>query len=431
MGNAVVIEHLSKSFRLYHEKNQSLKTVFLRGGRARYEEFWAVDDVSFEVPEGSTFGLIGSNGSGKSTLLKCLARILRPDRGQITTQGRISALLDLGTAFHPELSGRDNIYLNGSILGLRRREIDKRLDEIIAFADIGRHIDTPVKHYSSGMYVRLGFAVAINVDPDILLVDEVLAVGDEAFQRKCVQRFEELRSGGRTVVVVSHSLSSVAAMCDTVALLNRGHLEKLGSSREVIEDYLGTLFTEADANGALRWGSQEARITKAEVIDGSGQPTHFARLGERVTFRFHYRADVAIEEPLFHFAISHVDGTLVTNPNTRELAQVPEKIEGDGFVDYVVPKLLLIPGKYDVSVGVLDRSGEHAFDRRNKVVQLDVGVGRPAETSGIVSLGGRFRGTPYGDLPASCGGVPPPADGEVDGTYAAAPAEHRPVAEGL
>jgi ABC-2 type transport system ATP-binding protein len=172
MGDAaIVIEHLSKSFRLYHEKNQSLKTLFLRRGRARYDEFWAVDDVSFEVPEGSTFGLIGANGSGKSTLLKCLARILQPDRGQITTNGRISALLELGTGFHPELSGRDNIYLNGSILGLRRREIDRRLDQIIEFADIGRHIDTPVKHYSSGMYVRLGFAVAINVDPDILLVD--------------------------------------------------------------------------------------------------------------------------------------------------------------------------------------------------------------------------------------------------------------------
>ena len=398
MGDAaIVIEHLSKSFRLYHEKNQSLKTLFLRRGRARYDEFWAVDDVSFEVPEGSTFGLIGSNGSGKSTLLKCLARILQPDRGQITTNGRISALLELGTGFHPELSGRDNIYLNGSILGLRRREIDRRLDQIIEFADIGRHIDTPVKHYSSGMYVRLGFAVAINVDPDILLVDEVLAVGDESFQRKCVERFEELRTSGRTVVVVSHSLPSVAAMCDTVALLDHGKLEKVGSSREVIEDYLGALFTDADTEAAPRWGTGEVRITKMEVLDASGRPTHFARLGESLTFRLHYRCDIVVEEPVFHFSVNHVDGTLVSNPNTRELDQVPDKIEGEGYVEYRVPRLLLIPGKYELSAGVLDRTASHIYDRRNRYVTLDVGLGEPAEISGVTSLGGRFGGSPYGE----------------------------------
>jgi ABC-2 type transport system ATP-binding protein len=181
----ITVDHVSKRFRLYHERNQSLKASVLRGGRARFEEFWALDDVSFEVPEGSTFGLIGENGSGKSTLLKCIARILRPDKGSISARGKLSALLELGAGFHPELSGRENVYLNGSILGLSKKQLDERFDEIVAFAGIEHFIDTPVKNYSSGMYVRLGFSVAINVDPDLLLIDEVLAVGDAEFQRKC------------------------------------------------------------------------------------------------------------------------------------------------------------------------------------------------------------------------------------------------------
>jgi ABC-2 type transport system ATP-binding protein len=396
---AIVVDQVSKRFRLYHEKNQSLKTLFLRGGRARYEDFWAIDDVSFEVPEGSTFGLIGSNGSGKSTMLKCLARILRADKGTVTTRGRMSALLELGTGFHPELSGRENIFLNGSILGLRRREIERRLDSIIEFANVGPHIDMPVKVYSSGMYVRLGFAVAINVDPDILLVDEVLSVGDEEFQRKCRTRFEELRSGGRTVVLVSHSLSTVSSMCDTVALLNQGKLEKLGSPKEVIEDYLGDLQVDSDdaTDAALRWGSREVRITRLEMLDGDGQPAEHARLGDRVTFRFHYQADVAVEKPLFTLAISHIDGTLVTNPNTRELGQVPPRVEGEGYLDYAVPRLMLIPGQYDLSAGVLDRNGEHVFDRRHRAFRFNVGFGVTGEISGVMSLGGRFEGPLYGD----------------------------------
>ena len=187
-----------------------LKATVMRGGRARYEEFWALGDVSFEVAEGTTFGLIGHNGSGKSTLLKCLARILEPDQGTIRIDGQMSALLELGAGFHPELSGRENVYLNGSILGLSKRQIDRRFDDIVGFAGLERFIDTPVKNYSSGMYVRLGFSVAINVDPDMLLVDEVLAVGDEEFQRKCLERFAELRDAGKTIVVVTHSLRRCA-----------------------------------------------------------------------------------------------------------------------------------------------------------------------------------------------------------------------------
>src|SRR3954465_14677836 len=224
--------------------------------RATYEEFWALDDVSFEIPAGTTFGLIGENGSGKSTLLKCMAKILRPDVGTITTVGKISALLELGAGFHPELSGRDNVYLNGSILGLSTAQIDARFDEIVDFAGLGQFIDTPVKNYSSGMYVRLGFSVAINVDPDVLLVDEVLAVGDEQFQRKCNEKFAELRSQNKTIVVVSHGLGLMRTICDELAWLEHGRVRQVGPSGDVIDKYVAEVQTDrqtdpdAEGNGA-------------------------------------------------------------------------------------------------------------------------------------------------------------------------------------
>lgn len=235
--NAVIVDNVSKKFRLYRERNSSLKSAVLRRRVSVHEDFWALTDVSFEVPTGSTFGLIGRNGSGKSTLLKCLAEILQPNRGSITSHGRLAALLEVGSGFHPELSGRENIFLNGSILGMPRREILRRFDEIVDFSGVSKFIDQPVKTYSSGMYVRLGFAIAINVDPDILVVDEVLAVGDAAFRKKSRDKFAELSSSGRTVILVSHSLSAVREMCDKAALLDGGRLVATGSASDVIRAY--------------------------------------------------------------------------------------------------------------------------------------------------------------------------------------------------
>ncbi|MDH4144949.1 MAG: ABC transporter ATP-binding protein [Acidimicrobiia bacterium] len=401
MGSAITIDGVSKRFRLYHERNQSLKSTLMRRGRARFEEFWALRDVSFEIPEGQTFGLIGHNGSGKSTLLKCMARIYTPEQGEITTRGRVSALLELGTGFHPELSGRENIFLNGAILGLRKADIERKLDDIIDFADIGAHIDTPIKNYSSGMYVRLGFSIAINVEPDILLVDEVLAVGDEGFQRKCAARFEELRSGGRTVVVVSHSLNTISMLCDTVALLDHGRLDRVGSPKQVIEDYLGNWVAERDegTEESMRWGTREVRIEAVEVLDESGRPVESIPMGASATFRLHYAADIELARPLFTVAVHHVDGTLVSNPNTAELGQVPPLARGRGSIDYTVPSLRLIPGAYDLSGGVLDGEGTHVYDRRHRVLRFHVERGHPDELSGIVSLGGRFEGEIYGGTP--------------------------------
>ncbi len=234
---AVEVNGVSKKFRLYKERNQSLKSAIMRRRVSVHEDFWALKDVDFSIPQGKTFGLVGDNGSGKSTLLKCLAKILYPDEGSIKMNGRVAALLEVGSGFHPELSGRENVFLNGSILGMSRREITAKFDEIVDFSGVREFIDQPVKNYSSGMYVRLGFSVAINVDPDILLVDEVLAVGDETFQARCMAKFAEFRDEGRTVVIVSHALGTMKEMCDEVAWLRSGELMGVGKPEDVIEKY--------------------------------------------------------------------------------------------------------------------------------------------------------------------------------------------------
>jgi lipopolysaccharide transport system ATP-binding protein len=240
-NNAVTVDHLSKKFRLYHERNQSIKSAIMRGRTSVHEDFWALKDVSFEVPEGSTFGLIGSNGSGKSTLLKCLAKIYYPEKGSIGYKGKVAALLEVGSGFHPELSGRENIFLNGSILGMKKAEITKKFDEIVDFSGVEQFIDQPVKNYSSGMYVRLGFSVAINVDPDILVVDEVLSVGDAEFQEKCAQKFVDFKNAGKTVILVSHAMGAVRSMCDHAAWLSHGELISIGEAKPTIDAYLNSL----------------------------------------------------------------------------------------------------------------------------------------------------------------------------------------------
>jgi len=238
---AVRVEHVSKSFRLYHERNQTLKSAVMRRRVSVHDDFWALKDVSFEVPAGSTFGIIGSNGSGKSTLLKCLAKIYVPTSGAITYNGRLAAMLEVGSGFHPELSGRENVFLNGSILGMSRKEIVSKFDEIVEFSGVSEFIDQPVKNYSSGMYVRLGFSIAITVEPDILVVDEVLSVGDAEFQAKCFAKFREFRQSGRTVIMVSHSLDSITQMCQKAVWINRGTVMAVGDAAMTVKSYRDSL----------------------------------------------------------------------------------------------------------------------------------------------------------------------------------------------
>ena len=391
---AITVNGVSKRFRIYHERNQYLKTALLRRRRAVFEEFWALSGIDLEVPRGCTFGIIGENGSGKSTLLKCMARILRPDSGTISVDGKVSALLELGAGFHPELSGRENVYLNGSILGLSHKELDRKFDEIVAFAGLDRFIDTPVKSYSSGMYVRLGFSVAINVNPDILLIDEVLAVGDEHFQRRCAEKFADLKREGKTIVIVSHSLGSVRSLCDTAAWLEGGKLRATGNAGAVVDDYIDEVHDDREevAGAGSRWGSGEARIVHIELLDEHGTHTTRVRTGDDITLRFHYSMADAIERPVFGMAIHTLDGMHVTGPNTREAGCVPESLEGSGHVDLRVPRLLLLPGTYEVSGAITDFATLHTFDYRHRAFRFDVEAGRPKESyGGVVSLGGEWR----------------------------------------
>ena len=235
---AVRVDRLGKKFRIYSERNQSLKSALMRGRVSKYDQFWALRDLSIEVTKGTTLGLVGGNGSGKSTLLKTLAKIYWPDEGEIEYFGRMSALLEVGSGFHPELTGRENIFLNGSILGMKRKEIEQRYEQIVEFSGVREFIDQPVKNYSSGMYVRLGFSVAIHVEPDILVVDEVLAVGDAAFQAQCFERFRELKRQGTTIILVSHDMEAVNGLCDQVAWIKKGKLQLLGPAKKVTQAYL-------------------------------------------------------------------------------------------------------------------------------------------------------------------------------------------------
>jgi len=241
MSVAVSFKGVSKRFTLHHERPRTLQELtigFLGGDRGRTEQLWALKDIDFEVEEGETLGIIGPNGAGKSTVLKLVAGIMRPTSGEIVVRGKVSPLLELGAGFHHDLTGRENIYLNAALLGVRERETKAKFQEIVEFAELERFIDVPLKHYSSGMYMRLGFALAVSVDPGILLIDEVLAVGDEAFQRKCLARVEEFQKEGRTIVFVSHALSTIAEMCHRALWLDQGRVRAIGSADQVVKEYL-------------------------------------------------------------------------------------------------------------------------------------------------------------------------------------------------
>ncbi len=386
-GVAVSADNVSKMFRLVHEQNNSLKATILRGRRVIAEDFWALRDVSFEVQEGETFGLVGHNGSGKSTMLKCLAKILRPEKGEVKVNGKMSALLELGAGFHPELSGRENVYLNGAILGLSQKELRKRFDEIVDFAGIEQFIDEPVKNYSSGMYVRLGFSVAINVDPDVLLVDEVLAVGDEEFQRKCNEKFAQLKAHGKTIVLVSHAMASVQNICDRVAWFEHGTLRETGEPRDVIESYTGTVTVDRhQEDDVVRWGSGEALIERVELLDAHDQPVERVPTGAPAAMRFYYRAGQPIERPVICVSIDTIQGVQVTGPTMRDNDAVPDKIDGEGYVDMRWDKLRLLPGTYDLSVSLRDYTLMKIYDFRPYLMRFDVDRGSIREQTGVVSL---------------------------------------------
>jgi len=374
MSAAVVVDDVWKSFRLYHERNQYLKAAVLRGRRARYEEFWALKGIDFEVPVGSTFGVIGSNGSGKSTLLKCLTGILYPEKGSVQIHGRVSALLELGAGFHPELSGRENVYLNGAILGLTKKEINARFDDIVEFAGLPDFIDTPVKNYSSGMFVRLGFAVAAHVEPDVLLIDEVLSVGDESFQRKCAQKIEQFRRDGRTIVFVSHGLAQVEQLCETVAWIDKGDLKMVGPSGDVISAYSGQSHNAVRIEGELgaRWGSGEAEITSVKLLGADGQPLDVLTTHEPLTVAIDFKTFRPLQDIVVNMRIDTLSGHAVWGTSTRRCSKAIGLVDGDARAVMTMPHFPILEGVYELTLAVTDYTEMHPYDHWEKRIRFEV-----------------------------------------------------------
>lgn len=386
---ALTVDHLTKTFRLHSEKNNSLKMLIAGKKRNRYEEFTALSDVTFDVKEGEVFGVIGENGSGKSTLLKCMAGILQPNAGSVHVSKRMSALLELGAGFHPELSGRDNVFLNAAILGMARREIAGRFDEIVEFSGLESFIDSPVKTYSTGMYVRLAFAVAINVDPQLLIIDEILAVGDVTFQQKCLEKFVDFRNEGRTIVLVTHAMNSVKDMCDRAIWLTHGRISGEGDPAELVEAYTEMMLGDRNRNedGSVRRGSGEIQIERVELFVGASEtPVKRFRTSDSIRLRLHYRAEKSVPKPVFGFAIEHLGGATVTAPCTRDVGLLPASVSGEGYVEIAMDNVAMLPGTYDLHTSITDFNRQHEYDNLHLALRFDVMTGKPYETGGLVTM---------------------------------------------
>jgi ABC-2 type transport system ATP-binding protein len=385
---AINVQGVWKNFRLYHERNRYIKAAVLRGRRARYEEFWALQDVTLDVPHGATVGVIGSNGSGKTTLLKCLTGIYTPERGNITIDGNVAALLELGAGFHAELSGTENIYLNGSILGMSKKDIDAKFDSIVEFAGLEQFIDTPVKNFSSGMVVRLGFSIATHVEPEVLLIDEILAVGDQAFQRKSTEKIEQFRREGRTILVVSHSLGLVQQLCNTVVWLEKGRVKMVGDANDVIANYTGNTygnFAEVDAGSKTRWGIGDAQVTQVALVNTHDQPLDTVTSGGEIRVAIELNSHMRLESPVVHVKLETVTGELVWATSTQRGTATLRVLDGPARAVLHVPNVPLAEGTYYVSVVITDATGGTEYDHCQHWAKLHVSGGQTND-SGIVSM---------------------------------------------
>ncbi len=424
MSNAIEFHNVSKYFRIDRDRPRTFQELFIqlfRRSRRGANIFWALRDVSFTVERGSSVGLIGTNGAGKSTTLKLISRIIQPSSGTIAVRGRVTALLELGAGFHPELSGRDNIYLNGAVMGLTRKEVDDKFNRIVEFAELEDFVDVPLKDYSSGMQARLGFSTAIHFDPEIVLLDEVLSVGDQAFQQKCVDRIRRLRRKKVTMLFVSHSIETVMSTCNKAIWLDHGRLRMAGDAVSVCNAYHEySLIKAAEAqaqdatddadvtqNGHLdenpidglnregRLGSGEARITKVEFLDAAGRPGRLTRTHAKLTVRLHYHARRRLEHMLFGIAFFHVQtGARLAGPNNVFGNYVIDEIDGDGYVDYTIHDLPFLPGDYEVDVAIYNESDTHRYDYWSRCARFTVLPGGSNERYGLIALEGEWKHTP-------------------------------------
>ena len=393
---AIELRGVGKRFQRHADRRSTLKERIVRGRSQQTQDFWAVRDISLTIPRGSVYGIIGHNGSGKSTLLKLMTGIYRPTEGSIATEGRVAALIELGAGFHPDMTGRENIKLNGSILGLSRNEIENSIDTIIDFSGLREFIDDPVKNYSSGMYVRLGFSVAVHMRPDILLVDEVLAVGDEEFQRKCFDHLYTLRREGRTIVVVSHGLGQLEGLCDEVAWLDHGAVQSVGSATDTISAYLARVNAEETMAGAAvatergddsaRAGNGILRCISARLIDESGSALQHAETGQTFGLEVQLTCHERILGPNLRFAMQHESGALVTMMSNHRLGYDFGYIEGDKTVTALLTGNPLLPGRYRVHIDIFDHTGSVLIDNWDDAVEFTVRSGRGEIGQGFVEL---------------------------------------------
>ncbi|WCO65820.1 ABC transporter ATP-binding protein [Iamia majanohamensis] len=408
-ANAVSIDSVSKMFKLARDKPTSAKERVIRAGRVRWEEFHALSDVSFDVAQGETLAMLGHNGSGKSTLLKCVAGTLRPTSGTITTRGRLAALLELGAGFHPDLTGRENVYLNGSILGFSKTQIDEIFDDVVDFAELDEFIDQQVKHFSSGMYARLGFAVAINVEPDILLVDEVLSVGDEAFQRKCIDRIRRMQREGRTILVVTHATDMVRMICDRAVVLDHGLKIADGPPGEAIRAFRDALAARGveiplDAEDADHTppvavdpttgqvpvittpqlvADPDATVSIRHVIPEYPDPEAGHLLpGQPLRLRVGYQATGLIDDVAFALEIFDERGTRLMGTTTDVLEQYIHAVDGEGEVVFAFEQIPLLDGRFPLTVAIHSHDGGKVYDERE--YQDAIVVMNPSRTRGIV-----------------------------------------------
>ena len=412
---AVEVKNVTKRYRIHYEKNPSLKETIIHLRRTKFIEFLALDDVTFNVNHGETLGIIGPNGSGKSTMLKLISRILQPTKGEIRVNGSVSALLELGAGFHPDLTGRENIFINAAILGMKRKNIEKKFNEIVAFSELEKFIDMPVKNYSSGMYMRLGFSVAINVNPDILLVDEVLAVGDQAFQAKCYKVIYDFIKQGKTIIIVSHDLGTIQDLCNRVIFLRNGKVEQIGGPVAVVSTYrsfvenieieraheqqkeerkkifqtiiennqkvitgedidrLALTNLSANKNVISRFGSGDAEIEDMRLLDGGGNPIDFCKYGDEVQIEFDTVFNAEVENPIFGIRIIDFKGNTIYGTNNR-LHNITGGTfkKGDRVRISFKQKIVMMGGVYYVSPAVGYKDFRTYCDWVNNMLTINI-----------------------------------------------------------
>ncbi|MBP5582056.1 MAG: ABC transporter ATP-binding protein [Ruminococcus sp.] len=397
---AIEVRNVTKSFKVYLDKGAQLKERLLFRKRSRYEERKVLRGISFDVKKGEAIGLIGHNGCGKSTTLKLLTRIMYPDEGTIKLKGRVSSLIELGAGFHPDMSGRENIYTNAAIFGLTKKEIDARIKDIVDFSELAEFIDNPVRTYSSGMYMRLAFSVAINVDADVLLIDEILAVGDANFQTKCFNKLKEIKAQGTTIVIVSHALGQIEQICDRAVWIHEGLIKAEGPPKEIDLEYLDYMSRKmqeknksesgaeevSDDEAGKRWGSGEVRIRKVRSFSADGSEQNTFRTGEDIRLSIDYTVKKPVKDAVFGFGVFDMNGVQCYGTNTRIDKQPDITISDSGTAEILLKNVELLAGEYNIDIAIEQGEGIPIdYFRQAYRIQMisamgDVGVSRIEHT---------------------------------------------------